>query len=102
MRYRIALATAIVLVCGFLAWKSSLIAGVHREFAKRDLTFPPEGIGTEMPKQLELKIVLCDFLQSFQIPIVTILVAIPIGVALVWPRAPAEESTSLPTENRNS
>jgi hypothetical protein len=101
MRYRIALATAIVLVCGFLAWKSSLIAGVHREFAKRGLTFPPEG-GTEMPKQLELKIVLCNFLQSFQIPIVIILVAIPVGVALVWPRAPAEESTTLPTENRNS
>lgn len=102
MRWWIALVTAIVFVCGFLAWKSSLIAEVHSEIAKLDLTVPPEGYGTKVPKELERKIAIADLLQTFQIPIVIMLVVIPVTAAFIWPRALTEELTPLPTENRDS
>lgn len=92
MRWWIALAVAIVLVGSFLTWKSLLVAEVHREFANRGLSFPPEG-GTELPKELERRVVLSQLLQSFQIPIVIMLIVMPVGAALVWPNSSGGEST---------
>lgn len=102
MRYWIALAAAVVLVGSFLTWKSLLVTEVQRDFAKFGLSNRPEGFGTELPKSFERKVALSDFLRAFQIPIVVLLVAIPTGAALAWPKSPTEDSASASPEKTSA